>query len=230
MTSGHDHHHEHHEHHEHEHHEHGHGNAHDRGWRGSLRYARLLAKMWRSPVSDAVVALVAARPGERLVDIGAGMGPATVAAAKTGATVIAVEPTPFMRRILRTRRLWQRARSRITVIDGAAEAMAIDDASVDALWAVNVMHHWTNLDAAVHEIHRVVRCGARVYLVDEDFDDPGHPLFEEMRARRAQHHHAFDDIDPHDVAARLQSLGFTSSTGSFEHIAGRPAKVVRGIS
>jgi hypothetical protein len=31
------------------------------------------------------------------------------------------------------------------------------------------------------------------------------------------------------VATRLQKLGFTSASGSVQQVAGRPAKVVRGV-
>jgi ubiquinone/menaquinone biosynthesis C-methylase UbiE len=165
--------------------------------------------------------------GERLVDIGAGMGPATVTAAKAGAIVVAVDPTPFMRRVLGLRRLWQRSRSHILITDGAAEALHIADATCDGLWAVNSMHHWTNVSIAIGEIHRVLRPGGRVVLVDESFDDPTHPWFARMQKRRAGHHRHFDDIDPTSFAALMSAAGFSSATGESGVVAGRPAKIVR---
>ncbi|MGZ4772428.1 MAG: class I SAM-dependent methyltransferase, partial [Ilumatobacteraceae bacterium] len=164
----------------------GHGHQQDRGLRGFVRYMTMLPKMWRSPVSREVVGSIAPRPGERVVDVGAGMGPATVLAAKTGASVIAVDPTPYMRNILALRRLGQRRRKAIHVVDGSAESIPADDHSVDALWTVNTMHHWTDMDAAVHEVARVLRVGGRLLLVDEDFDAPTHPAFEHMQARKAE--------------------------------------------
>jgi 2-polyprenyl-3-methyl-5-hydroxy-6-metoxy-1,4-benzoquinol methylase len=53
----------------------------------------------------AVVDLVAPQLAERVVDFDAGMGPATVVAARTGASVLAVDPSSYMRRILGLRRL-----------------------------------------------------------------------------------------------------------------------------
>jgi ubiquinone/menaquinone biosynthesis C-methylase UbiE len=134
-----------------------------------------------------------------------------------------------MRRILGLRRLAQRARPRISVIDGAAESIPVGDGSIDALWSVNAMHHWTDLDRALREIHRVLRPGGRLVLVDEDFEDPAHPWHEQHRQRRAGHGLQFDVIDPVEVAARLGRLGFASASGSLERVAGRPAKVVRGV-
>ena len=210
-------------------HSHRSGHSHDRGWAGFVRYARLLPLMWTSEVSTAVLGLVAPQRGERVVDLGSGMGPATVAAAHSGAFVVAVDPTPYMRRVLGLRRLAQRARRRISVLDGAAEAIPVADGSVDALWSVNAMHHWTDLDRALGEIQRVLRPGGRLVLVDEDFDDPAHPSSERLQPGRAEHRHHFDVIDPVAVAERLQQLGFASVSGSLEQVAGRPAKVVRGV-
>ena len=36
----------------------------------------------------------------------------------------------------------------------AAEQMPIEDGSIDAVWAVNTMHHWTDLERGVAEIAR----------------------------------------------------------------------------
>src|SRR5687768_7477424 len=76
-------------------HSHGHGHHHDRGWRGALRYLRLSRKMWSSPINRAVTGELEIKPNEHVLDIGAGMGSGTVLAARAGARVVAVEPTPF---------------------------------------------------------------------------------------------------------------------------------------
>lgn len=178
-----------------------------------MRYTRKLPRMLWSDVSRAVVADVAPETGEHVIDIGAGMGPATVAAARRGAHVLAVDPTPFMRRVLGVRRLVQRTRRRITVVDGAAESLPAADGTSDAVWAVNSMHHWGDMGGAVAEIARVLRPGGRAVLVDEVLDFHAH----------------FDEIDPEAVAAIFVSHGFTSARGATEEVAGRPAKVVRAV-
>lgn len=194
-------------------HHHAHGHRRDRGWRGALRYTRKLPSMLWSDVSRAVVADVAPEAGEHVVDIGAGMGPATVAAARRGAHVLAIDPTPFMRRVLGARRLVQRTRRRITVVDGAAESIPAADGTSDAVWAVNSMHHWDDMERASAEIARVLRPGGRVVLVDQELDFHGH----------------FDAVDPEAVAAILVAHGFASARGSVEQVAGGPAKVVRAV-
>jgi SAM-dependent methyltransferase len=172
---------------------HTHGHEHDRGFAAMLRYLRRAPRMWNSDVNAAVVDLVAPTEGERVVDIGAGMGPGTVLAARAGASVVAVEPTPYMRSILKARRLASRARDRITVVDGAAESLPAAADSIDAVWAVNTMHHWVDPEQAAAEIARVLTPGGRLVLVDEDFADPDHPDYETWGSK----HHAADD-DGHE--------------------------------
>jgi ubiquinone/menaquinone biosynthesis C-methylase UbiE len=205
----------------------GHGHEQDRGLRGFLRYMKMLPKMWRSPVSRDVIRTLAPQPGESVVDIGAGMGPATVLAAKAGAKVLAVDPTPYMRRILGVRRLGQRARGAIHVVDGTAESIPAADHSVDALWTVNTMHHWTDLDRAVHELARVLRPGGQLLLVDEDFDAPAHPAFTHMQSRKAHRARHFNEIDPVAMEGKLIAAGFAKVEGSNGSMAARPVKMVR---
>jgi len=209
---------------EHTHHR-GHGHAHDRGPGALIRYLRLLPQMWQSGVGREVVGSVAPQAGECVVDLGAGMGSATVVAARSGASVVAVDPTTYMRSILRLRRRWQRNRDTITVVDGAAESIPLADASVDALWTVNTIHHWTQRNAACREVARVMRPRGRVLLVDEDFDDPTHPEHQRWQTARSQH--GFEELNPEVLAETLRGAGFASAEGVRTTIAGRPAKVVR---
>lgn len=207
-------------------HQHGHGHEHDRGLKGMWRYLGHARSMWRSDVNDAVVARLAPTSGERVADVGSGVGSGTVVAAKLGAVVVAVEPTSYMRRTLGVRRLLQRARSRISVVDGAAEATGLDTDSVDALWAVNSMHHWTDADAAITELARILRPGGRLLLVDEDFDDPAHPDHESFTERHSDHSHHFDMVDPEQMATRLRAAGLEVTTAGKELLAGAPSFVV----
>ena len=205
------------------HHGHRHGHHHDRGASAVLRYLRLLPRMWWSEVNEAVVRELAPAPGERVVDLGAGAGAATMQAAKSGAEVLAVDPMPFMRSVLGLRRLLHRSGGAIHVHDGAAEAIPAADSSVDALWTVNTLHHWTDRGAAVRELTRVLRPGARILLVDEDFADPSHP--EHAQGRRPGLH--FEEADPETLAQALREAGFAHAEGAHTRFAGRPAKLVR---
>ncbi|MGI9645524.1 MAG: class I SAM-dependent methyltransferase [Ilumatobacteraceae bacterium] len=208
-------------------HSHGHGHEHDRGARAMLRYLRYAPRMWSSDINDAVVDLVAPAPGERVVDIGAGMGPGTVRAAKAGASVVAVEPTPYMRGILTARRLAQRARGLITVVDAAAEDLPVADDSIDAVWAVNTMHHWVDLERGITEIARVLRPGGRMVLVDESFDDPSHPDYERFGSVRGDDHdHQFEMVDTERIGSLLGEAGLVDVDAGPRRLADRPILAV----
>ncbi len=220
--------------HSHDHGGHGHGHENDQGLKGALRYLRMAPKMWNSEINQAVLAIVDAKPSEHVLDIGAGMGPGMALAAKSGASVIAVEPTPFMRRVLSLRRLLQSGRGRITVVDGAAEKLPVPDGSVDALWSVNAMHHWVDPDQASREIARVLKPGGRVVLVDEDFVDPTHPEYERFKDRHGsdegdgQNHHGFTMVDAEQMGALLTAAGLTEVLAEKRRIAERPSIAVIG--
>ena len=193
-----------------------------------LRYLRWAPEMWSSEINEAVIDLVAPEPGERVVDIGAGMGPGTVLAARAGASVIAVEPTPFMRIIVSVRRWFLRSRDIVTVVDGAAEQIPAEDNSVDAVWAVNTMHHWVDTERAVVEIARVMRPGGRVVLIDEDFADPEHPDFERFGAGDDAEHHGFTMVDASRMGYLLEASGLIYVDAGKRTLAGYPVLAVTG--
>jgi len=211
---------EHSEHHHHGHDHHGHEN--DQGIKGALRYLRRLPEMWRSPINDAIIDLVDPQAGERVVDIGAGMGAGAMPAAATGAHVLAVEPTPFVRRALRMRRIFSRRRAYVEVIDGAAERIPVADRSIDAIWAVNTMHHWIDVERSVAEITRVLKPGGRLLLVDELFNDPSHPDYERFGAEHGPEHHGFTMVEADQMGSFLRAAGLTDVDTSDLRIASRP--------
>ncbi len=206
-----------------------HGHEHDQGLKGMLRYLRHAPDMWKSEVNSAVVARIAPRSGETVMDIGAGIGAGTMVAAKSGCTVVAIEPTPYMRAVLRIRCLLARAQERVRIVDGSAEATTVAAGSIDAAWAVNTMHHWTSLEDGIAELARVLAPGGRVLLVDEAFDDPTHPDFETFGAKRTEEHsHHFHTVDPGVVAEAFKQAGLTVTFAGCDHIAARPSIVVEG--
>jgi len=187
-----------------------------------LRYLRYAPEMWRSELNAAVIDLVAPQQGEVVVDIGAGAGAGTTVAAKRGATVMAIEPTPYMRRVLGARRLAQRARADIHVIDGTAERLPLGDASANAVWAVNSLHHWSDLQAGLVEIARVLKPGGRIVLLDEDFDDPDHPDHD----RHKDHDHPFDMVDGAALQRVAEEAGLAEIDTTLRSLAGVPVHAV----
>jgi len=136
--------------------------------------------------------------------------------------VIAVEPTPFIRRVLRLRRMTSRRRTNIEVAGGAAERIPADDRTIDAIWAVNAMHHWVEVELAAAEIARVLRPYGRVLLVDEDFTDPSHPDHRRFGGDHDDERHGFTVVDTEMIGELLRGVGLTDVDTSKRQIAGRP--------
>src|SRR5436190_13208524 len=91
-------------------------------------------------------------PGRRVCDLAAGTGKLTRLLVATGADVVAVEPVPGMREQL------SEVLPEIEVLDGTAEAIPLDDGSLDVVTVAQAFH-WFNFDEALAEIRRVLRPG-----------------------------------------------------------------------
>jgi SAM-dependent methyltransferase len=107
------------------------------------------------------------QPRSTVLDLAAGTGKLTRLIAQIGATVVVVEPVNEMRkRLLETV-------PEAKAFSGTAEAIPLADASVDAV-TVGQAFHWFDGDAALAEIHRVLRPGRRLGLIwnmkDESVD------------------------------------------------------------
>jgi SAM-dependent methyltransferase len=103
------------------------------------------------------------RPGRVVLDLGAGTGKLTRALVPTGARVIAVEPGEAMLAQL------VRAVPEAEPVLGAAEAIPLADASVDAVTA-GQSFHWFRAPEAVAEIHRVLRPRGGLALIWNERD------------------------------------------------------------
>jgi SAM-dependent methyltransferase len=112
-------------------------------------------------------------PGRTVVDLAAGTGKLTVPLLTTGARVIAVEPAAGMLAVLR------RAGPAAEAVYGVAEEIPLPAGSADAL-VVAQAFHWFNHDAALAEIHRVLRPGGVLALVwnRRDLTAPAHVVLE----------------------------------------------------
>ena len=106
--------------------------------------------------------LLGAAPLE-VLDLGAGTGKLTEAVLAAGHRVTAVEPLAQMRAILEQRLPAAR------VLDGRAEQLPLDDASVDAV-VVGAAFHWFDQRAALAEVARVLRGPGVLGLLGNSFD------------------------------------------------------------
>jgi ubiquinone/menaquinone biosynthesis C-methylase UbiE len=118
----------------------------------------------RPSYPDAAVALLEAGSGVRVCDLAAGTGKLTRLLAATGADVVAVEPVDGMRAEL------VRTAPDVRAVDGTAEAIPLDDGSVD-LVTVAQAFHWFDFDPALAEIARVLRPGGRLAILFNERDE-----------------------------------------------------------
>jgi SAM-dependent methyltransferase len=105
----------------------------------------------------------AAGGGPRLLDVGAGTGRLSGPLVHAGYDVVAVEPLDAMRAILAANIGAER------VLAGHAEALPLDDASVDGAVCADAWH-WFDGARAADELQRVVRPGGGVVICISQFD------------------------------------------------------------
>ncbi len=119
-----------------------------------------------------------------VLDLAAGTGKLTAGLRPLVGHVIAVEPVGAMRAVLAAGQPWAR------VLAGTAEAIPLADAAVDAV-VVAAAFHWFSAEAALAEIHRVLRPGGGLGLLwnrPEWEGEPWYPAFAQVldRARASQ--------------------------------------------
>lgn len=177
------------------------------------------------------------RSGRVVLDLAAGTGKLTALLVGTRATVIAVEPVAEMRAAL------ERALPSVTAYPGTAEAIPLDDSSVDAV-TVGQAFHWFRGDEALAEIHRVLRPGGGLGIVFNSRDttvpwvsrlseimEPHRgdapaqrtgawrevfertPLFERLHHAELSHVH---HLTPNGVVARVASVSFIAALSDAE--------------
>ena len=93
-----------------------------------------------------------------VLDLAAGTGKFTRRLVATGASIIAAEPVDGMRRML------TRALPGVPTVAAVAEALPLADGSVDAITVAQAFH-WFDAQAALEELHRVLRPDGRLALV-----------------------------------------------------------------
>ena len=104
-------------------------------------------------LAGGVLEWLAAKPGEKILDLGCGDGQLTQRIAATGADVLGVDASPQMVRA---------ARERGIVADlGDAEQLPYADKTFDAVFSNAALHWVRDQDAMIAQIDRVLKPGGR---------------------------------------------------------------------
>lgn len=141
---------------------------------------------------------------QRVLDLAAGTGKLTQGLLERGVEVVAVEPSDEMRR---------HVPDAATALAGSAEAIPLDDASVDCV-VVGQAFHWFDGPAAMAEIARVLRPGGTVgllWLLADDADALTARICDvvaddEMRASSIDPHQAPPYRDVADIGTPQRGL------------------------
>ncbi|MGO4444910.1 class I SAM-dependent methyltransferase [Mycobacterium sp. 2YAF39] len=100
--------------------------------------------------------------GDRVIDVGSGPGGAVREAARRGATVTGVDPSPVM---LRLARIVTRARG-VEWVEGTAEHVPRPDGSATVWWSLATVHHWQDVGKGLGEAHRLLAPNGRLLAVE----------------------------------------------------------------
>ena len=114
------------------------------------------------------------RPGAVVLDVGAGTGDLSFAAAARGARVAALDLSAGMLAVL-GRRATELQRSRITSVVGTAEALPLPDGSVDRVITGFTVRNVGDLGRAFAEFRRVLRPGGIAVVLE--LSHPPSPAF-----------------------------------------------------
>ena len=104
-------------------------------------------------LASGVLEWLAAKPGERILDLGCGDGQLTQRIAANGATVVGVDTSPEM--VAAARALG------IVAMEANAESLPFSDHAFDAAFSNAALHWVLNQDAMLAQVRRVLKPGGR---------------------------------------------------------------------
>lgn len=159
---------------------------------GRLLVAPLLDAIGRPMMAQALAALEP-EAGEAVLDLGVGGGWLSAQLLARGCRVTGVDPSPDM--LVRARRRMPAG----CFLEGRAEALPLENASLDKAASVNTLYFWPALDPALRELARVLKPEGRLVL--------GFQTAEAVRAWPG-HVHGFTAWATADVRAGLEAAGF----------------------
>jgi SAM-dependent methyltransferase len=178
--------------------------AHPSGWIGRLA-GRLM--LWTNKQDD-VVGVLGVQPGDDILEIGYGPGGLIrlLAERTDAASIRGVDPSPEMRdQATRHNRKAVRA-GRVRLALGTADRTGLPDASIDRVVSLRNVAIWPDLEAAVRELHRIVRPGGTVVIAWHGGTKPSRVVkamsLPEDDLRRIEHvlRDRFDDVSRSQLA------------------------------
>src|SRR3954466_10667436 len=158
-----------------------------------------------------VLALLAAQPGERVLDVGSGPGFLVASLAEAvgaGGAVHGLDPSAPMNAVARglvAHRPW------VTIDPGDAVELPYPDGAFDAAVSTQVYEYVADVPGALSELRRVLRPGGRALVLDTDWDSVVWHARDRERHRRvmaAWEEHLVHPHLPGSLPGHLRRAGF----------------------
>ena len=117
-----------------------------------------------APENSQIVRWIGDPKGLKILELGAGLGEASLYFASLGADVTATDISPGMLEVIRQRAQKAGVKVRLQVVS-ANELTGIEDNSFDIVYAANLLHH-VNIEQCIQEAHRVLKANGSSYFWD----------------------------------------------------------------
>ena len=173
----------------------------------SKEYFDLIAEKWDSmqqsffseDVRNFAYRLAEIKEGKIAADIGAGTGFVTHGLLQAGLRVLAVDQSPEMLTLLKTK---YAGCSELECLEGDSDALPIEDHSVDYVFANMFLHHVADPLVAIREMYRILKPGGRVVITDLDKHE-----FTELQTEQ---HDVWLGFDRENILQWFRTAGFLS--------------------
>jgi SAM-dependent methyltransferase len=157
-----------------------------------------------------VLLMLECRPGDRVLDLGAGSGFSSEMLARFGYDVVAIDPD--LRALGQNRRRPSfdptRIEGTVRVVGSLAEDLPFAEAGFDGLVGLNVLHHLPDLTRATREFARVLRPGARAVFCEPGLDHLDAPDTKRAIVEQGENDRPFDVLA---FLTQARSLGFAQA-------------------